>query len=141
MNNKVFFDSNVYIAGFASETGASRAIIKLAGKRHFDLLICRLVVEESIRNFKKKLPRSLDDFILALNELKPSFVEQPIKLNRKLLKLFPKSTDQIIFETAQKAKIRYFISLNRKHFHAPKVKSLAKFEILTPAEFLKQIQP
>ena len=134
--NKVFLDSNVYIAGFASETGASNAIIKLASKKHFELHICRLVVEESIRNFKNKLPRSLPDFTLALNELKLLFIEQPTKLNRKLTKFFPKETDQIIFETAQEAKVDYFVSLNRKHFHGATIKSIASFKILTPAEFL-----
>ena len=140
MKNRVFFDSNVYIAGFASEAGASNQIIRLAYTDTFDLLICRLIVEESVRNFKKKLPRSLEDFILGLDELKPTFIKQADKINRELEKHFPKRSDQIIFETARRAKVDYFVSLNRKHFHTPKVKSIAKFKILSPSEFLKLIK-
>ena len=137
MKSRVFFDSNVYIAGFASGTGASIEIIKLAGRKKFELLICQLVVEESVRNFKKKLPHALSDFEIGLRVLKPALVEQPAKLNLGLMKLFPKKSDQIIFETVKSAKVDHLITLNRKHFHNKKIKDLADFKISTPAEFLK----
>ena len=136
MKNSVFLDSNVYIAGLGSQTGASAEILTLGEKKIFNLIICPLVIEEIERNVKRKLSHALPYLSLALEKLNLKVVKQPARQDRKLSGLFPKHTDRIIFETCQKVLPDYFVSLNRKHFHTNKVKSLAKFKVLTPAEFL-----
>lgn len=135
---KIFIDSNVLITGMASDIGASFKILKLIELRIFDAYVCQLVLYESEKNIKKKLPESLPYFYYALKHLPFTIIKDSRKIDKKLTKNFPKKSDQIIFQTVQKFKPDYFLTLNRKHFHQKSIKKIASFKILTPAQFLEE---
>lgn len=135
---KIFIDSNVLIAGLASDQGASFRLLKLIEQRIFDAYVCQLVLYESEKNIKKKLPESLPYFYYAFKNLPLAIVKDSKKFDRKLAKLFSKKSDQIIFQTVQQLKPDYFLTLNRKHFHQKQVRKIAYFKIRTPAQFLDE---
>jgi predicted nucleic acid-binding protein len=62
----IFADSSVIIAGAASSTGASRAVLTLAELGFLKVVISQLVLEESQRNLAKKLPAALPVFTKLL---------------------------------------------------------------------------
>lgn len=136
MKKKIFLDSNIFLAGLASTTGASAEILRLAEAKVFKIYASSLVIKESDRNFRKKLPAFLPFFYSAINYL-PLEISHDAKDKNKKLSFLPKESDQIIFATAQSLKIDYFLTLNRKHFHQTKVRKMANFQILTPGQFLK----
>jgi putative PIN family toxin of toxin-antitoxin system len=133
---RVFLDSNIYIAGLVSATGASAEILRLAEADVFQIITSKLIFEEVERNFKKKLPEFLPFWYYAIDCLKIHIFKDISQTKPEFTKFFPKSTDQIIFETALKLCPDYFVSLNRKHFHQSKIIAIANFPILTPANFL-----
>lgn len=135
---KIFIDSNVVIAGLASDQGASFKLLKLTEQRIFDAYICQLVLFESEKNIKQKLPESLPYFYYALKHLPLTILLDSKNIDKKLSKYFPKESDQLIFETVQKLKPEYFLTLNRKHFHQSAIKKIADFKIKTPAQFLDE---
>jgi putative PIN family toxin of toxin-antitoxin system len=139
MSSRVFVDTNVLIAGLLSETGASAELLEMALNRKLNMVLSGLVIEEATRNIKKKAPEFLGDFYLFLKSCPLGIVQSKIKLKRNS-RIFPKESDQIIFETAQMSKIDFFASLNRKHFHSPEIKKVAKFKILEPSELLKLLK-
>src|SRR3990170_5530469 len=94
---RIFIDSNVLIAGLASDQGASFRLLKLIEQRIFDAYVCQLVLYESEKNIKKKLPESLPYFYYALKNLSFTVIKDLEKIDKKLTKKFPKKSDQIIF--------------------------------------------
>jgi len=135
---RIFIDSNVLIAGLASDQGASFRLLKLIEQRIFDAYVCQLVLYESEKNIKKKLPESLPYFYYALKNLPLTIVKDSKKFDNKLAKHFSKKSDLIIFQTIQKLQPDYFLTLNRKHFHQKPVRQIAHFKIRTPAQFLNE---
>jgi predicted nucleic acid-binding protein len=137
-NLRIFLDSNILLAGLASTKGGSAEILRLAEAKAFQIVISNLVVKEAERNFKKKLPEFLPLFYFVLKHLNLEIYQDIRKIDKKLAKFFVKESDQIIFETASYLQPDYFITLNRKHFHQSKIKQMARFKIMIPAEFLKE---
>ncbi len=136
---KIFIDSNVLIAGLASDKGASHKLLKLIEARMIEAYFCQLIFEEVERNLKKKLPESLPYLYGAIKILSLNNLPTSRKLDKKLNRFFPKKSDQTIFETANKIQLDFFVTLNRKHFHTRDVKKLAHFKICTPAQFLDDL--
>lgn len=136
--NKIFLDSNVLIAGLVSSVGASGAVLGLIKENILEINISRLVLEESERNLRKKLPRFLSYYFYAIKNFPFVIIEDSKRFDNKIEKLFPKESDLIIFQTVQKLKPDYFLTLNRKHFHQESIKKIANFKICTPAQFLDE---
>lgn len=135
---KVFLDSNVLIAGLASTRGASATVLRLIESKVVEAYISNQIVMESERNIKKKLPEFLPFFYYTLSYLPLTVLLDSKNINKRLSKHFPKESDQLIFETVQKLKSEYFLTLNRKHFHQDMIKKIANFKIKTPAQFLDE---
>lgn len=134
--NKIFIDSNVFIAGIVSSKGASGNLLRLISESVFNAYICKLVIWESERNIQKKLPKFLPYFYYAIGKLPLVVLKDSANLDKKIARNFPKKSDQIIFETANKLQLDYFLTLNRKHFHQKAIRKIAHFKIRTPAQFL-----
>lgn len=115
---KVFLDSSVIIAGVNSTSGASNFILKLSKDKEIESFVSEMVIQEVIRNLKKKLPEKvLIEFLKYLAES-----------NFKKVDFEKEATD--------KAKADYLITLDKKHLLNIEGKTLP-FNIVTPGEFLK----
>jgi len=136
MKIKIFLDSNIFITGLGSTTGASADILRLIQSANLEVFTSKLVVDEVGRNLAKKLPKYLPIYFKVLSETGINIYSNIRNINTQISNWISKHSDVVIFSTAQKLKIDYFITLNRKHFYQKEVKKLANFKIITPAEFL-----
>lgn len=53
---KAFLDASVIIAGINSSTGASNFILKLSKDSKIKSFVSEIIIQEVVRNLKKKLP-------------------------------------------------------------------------------------
>jgi predicted nucleic acid-binding protein len=77
MEPKVFVDANVLIAGSASRSGASRAVLGLAEIGLIQLFVTRQVIDETERNIRQKLPKALPTFTELLVHLNLTILDDP----------------------------------------------------------------
>nr|WP_228037765.1 PIN domain-containing protein [Nodosilinea sp. LEGE 06152] len=74
---RVFLNSSVIIAGSASSTGASRAVLVVAEVGLFQAVVSEQVLEECQRNLAKKLPAAVATFSDLLTRLNLEVVTNP----------------------------------------------------------------
>lgn len=136
---KLFLDSSVLIAGAASRTGASRAVLTLAEVGLFQVVVAEQVLHECQRNLTKKLPAALPVFNQLIAALKP--VVQPMPSQdevRPWLEVI-EAKDAPILAAAMLAGSDRLLSLNTKEF-TPAVAERAGLVIQTPAQFIEDLR-
>lgn len=133
----VFFDSDVMIAGSASASGASFALLQLA---ELGLIIGHIsvqVLEECRRNLAKKLPSAIPPF--------EKIVQRCVTVRRKLpgedsLCLASNQADKKdvpILASALEAEACFLITFNVKDYWPA---NATRLEVLTPGELLSRIR-
>lgn len=134
---KVFIDTNVLIAGVASVTGASAAVLDLCEAESIQMVISRQVLVEADRNFSSKLPGLVAQFRQFIQNLAPLMIEDPpaTAVERAITLIAQK--DAPILAAALEAKVDYLITLDKKHFLKHKAKKCMDIEVCTPADFLR----
>lgn len=134
---RVFFDSDVIIAGSFSKTGAGHILLQLAEVGIIQGYISEQVVQECTRNIRKKLPEALPAFQSILDE---SFlaVVVPVDPAQAGEKARGQADDKDvpILAAALEARADVLVTFNTKdyfpHESPPK--------ILSPGDLLKAIQ-
>ncbi|MCK4389192.1 MAG: PIN domain-containing protein [Desulfobacterales bacterium] len=133
----VFFDSDVMIAGSASATGASFALLQLA---EFGLIkghVSVQVLDECRRNLAKKLPRAIAPFEKIVEKCVTVRTTLP---NKDLLSLASNQADKKdvpILASALETKTCFLVTFNVKDYWPPNNIGL---EVLTPGELLSRIR-
>lgn len=136
---KVFLDASVIIAGINSSTGASNFILKLSKDKKIRSFVSEMVIQEVIRNLKKKLPeRVLIEFFKYLSE--GNFKKIEFEEESEILKYqdITDAKDVHIIAATFKSKADYLITLDKKHLLKLKSKNFP-YKIVTPGEFLKRV--
>ena len=134
---KVFIDTNVLIAGVASVTGASAAVLDLCEAEILQMVISRQVLVEADRNFSSKLPNLVIQFRQFIRSLAPLMVEDPpAKAVKRAAGLIDRK-DAAILAAAIESEVDYLITLDKKHFLKQKVRHNIPIEVCTPADFLR----
>ncbi|MBI4049540.1 MAG: putative toxin-antitoxin system toxin component, PIN family [Candidatus Doudnabacteria bacterium] len=132
----IFLDSSVWIAATLSEKGASAEIIRQAKNRELEIISSPDVFEEVTRNLNQKYPAKLQYF-LDLFDSAGVVLVQPDKRTilraKKLINVF----DSLILAGAMKAGCEFLITLDRKHFLAPRVSNASGVQIILPGDFLR----
>ena len=138
MKSSVFIDSNIWFSAFYKEGSCSKLLenIKSLGWKVF---ISELVLEEVIRNIQLKIPNTLSFFVNYLKENKIVVLKNPPSKLLTQYKKLAKFEDLPIIVAAVESKCNYFITGNIKDFNLTLINKINKIKILTPAEFLKQI--
>lgn len=134
---EVFLDSSVIIAGINSTTGASSLILKLSKERKIMASVSEMVLQEVLRNIKRKLPEKvLIQFLKYLAE--SNFTKIDFEGESEILQYqgITDTKDLHIIAATYKANADYLITLDKKHLLNIKGKTLP-FNIVTPGEFLK----
>jgi predicted nucleic acid-binding protein len=136
---KVFADSSIMIAGAASRTGASRAVLTMAEIGLFDLVISEQVLLECERNLAKKLPDALPIFAQLIAAINPEILPNPtLEESNRWIDII-EAKDAPILAAAVLGKIDRLLSLNTKDF-TTKVGIKSQLIIQTPAEFVREIR-
>jgi len=137
---KVFIDTNVLIAGVASVTGASAAVLDLCEAEILQMVVSRQVLVEADRNFSAKLPGLVDQFRQFIRNLAPLMVEDPpAKAVEKAASLVDRK-DAAILAAAMQAEADYLITLDKRHFLKREVRNNVPLVVCTPAEFLRTFE-
>jgi putative PIN family toxin of toxin-antitoxin system len=134
---KVFIDTNVLIAGVASVTGASAAVLDLCEAEILQMVVNRQVLVEADRNFSAKLPNLVIQFRRFIQNLALLMVEDsPAKAVEKAASLVDRK-DAAILAAAMESEVDYLITLDKKHFLKQEVRHKIPIIVCTPAEFLR----
>lgn len=136
---RVFADSSILIAGTASRTGASRAVLTMAELGLFKLLISEQVLEECQRNLNKKLPEALPIFNQIINQINPEILANPSQEEYLPYCKIIEEKDAPILTSALLANVDRLLSLNTKDF-TPKVSQQTGITIQTPSQFIQEIR-
>lgn len=138
---RVFFDANVYFAGFDSPKGASAFVLELARRRKIGVYASRLVLREANRNLRAKSEKKvLKSFRRYLESVKIHIVPAPDETLFKPYESYLHPKDVPVLAAALTAKSDYLITLDRRHFLTPEVLSkVKKIKVCTPADFIRDI--
>ena len=134
---KVFIDTSVLIAGVASLTGASAAVLDLCEAESIQMVISRQVLVEADRNFSAKLPGLVYEFRQFIRNLVPLMVEDPPAAAVERAAGLIDRKDAAILAAAIESKVEFLITLDKKHFLKQKVQRNIPIEICTPSDFLR----
>jgi len=134
---KVFIDTSVLIAGVASLTGASAAVLDLCEAESLQMVISRQVLVEADRNFSAKLPGLVNEFRQFIRNLVPLMVEDPPAAAVERAAGLIDRKDAAILAAAIESKVEFLITLDKKHFLKQKVQRNIPIEICTPSDFLR----
>jgi len=137
---KVFIDTSVLIAGVASVTGASAAVLDLCESEAIQMVISRQVLVEADRNFSAKLPNLVTQFRQFIQVLAPLLVDDPPSTAVKKAANLVGRKDAAILAAAIEAEVDYLITLDKKHFLKEKIRPNVPIEICMPAEFLRTFE-
>lgn len=138
---RVFFDANVYFAGFDSPKGASAFLLELARRRKIEVYASRLVLREADRNLRAKSEKkALKSFRRYLESVKIHIVPAPDETLFKPHESYLHPKDLPVLAAALTAKSDYLITLDRRHFLTPQVLSkVKKIKVCTPADFIRDV--
>jgi putative PIN family toxin of toxin-antitoxin system len=134
---KVFIDTSVLIAGVASLTGASAAVLDLCEAESIQMVISRQVLVEADRNFSAKLPGLVNEFRQFIRNLVPLMVEDPPAVAVERAAGLIDRKDAAILAAAIESKVEFLITLDKRHFLKQKVQRNIPIEICTPSDFLR----
>jgi len=133
---KVFIDTSILIAGIASVTGASSAVLDLCESETVQMVVSRQVLVEADRNFAAKFPNLVSQYRQFIQDLAPLMVDDPPAAAVKKAASLVGRKDAAILAAAMVEKVDCLI-LDKKHFLKEKPPQVLPLEICTPADFLK----
>ena len=134
---KVFLDASVLIAGSASSTGASRAVLLLAEVGLFQAIVSEQVLEECRRNLIKKLPDAIPTYEEILFKLNLIVLSNPIPAECARWQRIIEPKDTPILAAAVLHKVDRLLTLNTRDF-TQEVSIQTKLTIQTPADFIQE---
>lgn len=115
---RVFFDTSALIAGSFSDTGASFALLQLAGLGVIEGCISEEVRVEAERNVQVKLPSALPALRLLISEVL-TVGPSPSDPAHHPAAVWADPKDQPILVAALDQGCRFLVTLNSKDFWAP----------------------
>jgi len=138
-STKILLDANVYYAAAKSSTGGSVLILEFARKKNFTIVTTKHILKEAERNLRNK--ESLQVLLQHYENLK-SIKLKKIEIDTQkaviALKNIINPKDALVLYAAQKARVNFLLTLDKKHFFNPKIKSQKiPFKILTPGDFIQ----
>jgi len=134
---KIFIDSNVWFSYFYGSSNCKK-IVEAHANGDLKAVISQLVLEEVVVNLKKKSPASIAGFARFIESTPPLTLRNPGKILSEVKSCVDKK-DQLIFQAAVNAKVKYFVTGNTKHFDVIVLKKAYKIEVLTPAQAVKKL--
>jgi predicted nucleic acid-binding protein len=138
---RIFLDASILVAGSASYTGASRAILTLGELGLLKLVVCPHVLQESERNITRKLPEALPYYRRLLQGLALETVDDASPETVAMWAEVIEAKDAPVLAAAIAASPHRLVTLDPKHFlDPPQVAERSGLAICTPAELLQEIR-
>jgi predicted nucleic acid-binding protein len=129
------------IAGFASDRGASYAVLMLASLQLLQLVVCPYLVEEMDRNIAKKLPVVLPRYDAFKTQVQwEVMADPPDDAVANWLDIVP-AKDAPVIAAAILARPYCLLTLDHKHLIKPlEVAQRSPVKILRPGELLREVR-
>ena len=133
-------DTNVLVAAFRSDTGASRQVLEAARARRFDLLLSvPLMLEyESVLTRPEHLAASgasREDVSAVLDEL--ASVGKRVELVIRTRPMLPDPNDEMVLETAINGRADAIVTLNDRDFRP--VATRFRCSVLRPGKVVRRL--
>lgn len=133
----VFVDANVLFSGVHSATGPPSEILALHAAGVITIGISRQIIEELVRNLRKKEPATLPVVMAFFDGAAPIVAPDPDEDAVDRLAGCVNPNDAPIVAAALGGEVHYFVTGDRKL--ADEVKTIAPpFAVLTPREFIDE---
>lgn len=132
---KVFIDTNVWFSAFYGSRNAEK-LVKAHIEGKIQAVISRQVLEELVRNVKKKIPPAVGPLEDLMQSSPPKIVKNPQKISEEVKK-WVDLKDQKIFQAAVSASVKLFITGNTKHFSIKNLERNLGVKILNPKQAIK----
>lgn len=137
---RVFIDSSVFFSAAYSSRGHARDLIMMALRGEVDLVLSKLVIEETRRNLASNMPDSLS-FMEFILESVPYEIVQPLKEQVLEAGKYTALKDAPIAAAAKGANVEMLVTLDRKHLLGkPNLVRYVGSDIITPKEAVKRIK-
>lgn len=131
-NQLIFIDTNVWFSAFYGSENSER-LLKLHVKGDIKAVISKQVLNELVRNIKKKFPKAIVPLKEFLESAPPIIVSNPDILKVELAGLVDKK-DEKILQSAINAKAKLFVTGNLKDFDTKSIHELFDIQIVSPKE-------
>ena len=133
---RIFLDSNVIISGIYSKAGPPGRILDMHTDGRIQIVVCKFVLEEVIRNIRVKRSKDIPALYAFLSNAPPIIAIDPDENEILLWAKYLSHEDAIILAAATHARVDCFVT-GDKHFNSAALKSQKlNLKILTPAEFV-----
>ena len=134
---RVFLDSNVIFSGFYSLKGTPGQILQLCINGKMTMVISRQVLDEIVRNIRRKLPDVLETVIEFLSTTGVEIVvnPEPEEIAGNRLNLPP--GDAAVLLAASRAKPDYFVTGDNHFLKNKELEKEVDLRIITPTQLLR----
>jgi len=133
----VFSDTNVLFSAFYGSPNNER-ILQAHILDKIKLVISQKVLEELVRNVRRKEPQALSIVEKFLQTSPPKIVKTPSLIDPEI-KRFVHPKDQVIFQSAVNAKVKYFVTGNTKDYNVSSLEKKYKIVVLTPSQAVQKL--
>jgi len=136
---RVFIDSSVFFSAAYSSRGHSRDLILMAVRGKIDLVLSRIVIEETRRNLATNAPDCLPFMELILESV-PYEIVRPSKEQVIEAGKYTALKDAPIAAAAREANVELLVTLDKKHLLGkPDLVRHVGSDIVTPKEAVRRI--
>jgi uncharacterized protein len=138
---RVFLDINVIFSGLYSSQRAPGAILKHFIEGRISIVVSQQVLEEVIRTIKEKLPEALPALKRLLVNTPPEVGADPSPEAIQSWARDIHPADAAILAAAIAATPDYFITGDNHFLENHTIKEKSGLNIVTPAHFLRMLEP
>ncbi|MBI4991498.1 DUF4935 domain-containing protein [Candidatus Gottesmanbacteria bacterium] len=132
---RIFIDTNVWFSSFYGSENCQK-LTKAHQEGKINAVISARVLDEIVRNVKKKIPYQYDNLQKFLLGTPPEIVSNPKTIPPTLINL-ASVHDLPIFVSAMQARTDYFVTGNTKDFSVKKLEKITGIKIITPTEAVR----
>lgn len=125
-----FIDSNIWFSSFYGSENCQK-LTKAHQEGKINAVISARVLDEIVRNVKRKIPHHFVDLQNFLLGTPPEIVTNPKSIPHKFMGL-ASPEDLPIFVSATQANVDYFVTGNIEDFSVKKLEKITGIKILTP---------
>lgn len=129
---KIFVDTNVWFSAFYGSENAEK-LIKAHIEGKIKAVISQKVLDELVKNIKRKVPKALPH-LRQLLEISPPVILKDQAEIRKDLENYVDKKDKRILASAINGKLKVFVTGNIKDFKLKEIKKTYHIEVITPRE-------
>ena len=136
---RVFLDTNLLFSGVYSDSGTPKRLLDAAALGDFQAVVSRAVLDELVRNLRKKAPASLPRLQRLFTEVRFEIVPDPPDEEIIGWRDVSLGSDAPIVAAALLAEVDYLCTGDQRLLHKASLAERAGLRVVTPAELLEAL--